>query len=87
MTSILKQTLSLNRPNLSEKSLKSYASTLKSLYKKVYPDDLKIEINKFINNQNDFLEHLQNVEYNRVFALRKKIPILSISYQILTIRK
>lgn len=76
MSSILKQTLKANRPNLSEKSIKSYSSTLKSLYKKVYPDDLKLDLNKYVTNQQDFLEYLQNVEYNKRKSILSALVVI-----------
>jgi hypothetical protein len=65
MSTIIKDTLKANRPHLSDKSLQAYTSTLKSLYSKVYPNDLQIDINKFLDDKQDFLEYLQNIEYNK----------------------
>ncbi len=76
MSNLLKQTLQVNRPNLSEKSLKAYTSTLKSLYKKVYPEDLRIEITKFVNNQQDFLAYLQNVEFNKRKSILSALVVI-----------
>jgi len=50
-----------NRPNLSDNSLKTYVSTLKNLYKKVYPEDETINLKKF-NNHTKFLNFLKDVD-------------------------
>jgi hypothetical protein len=76
MSNLLKQTLQVNRPNLSEKSLKAYTSTLKSLYKKVFPEDIRIEITKFVNNQEDFLAYLQNVEFNKRKSILSALVVI-----------
>jgi hypothetical protein len=76
MSSLLKQTLQANRPNLSEKSIKAYTSTLKSLYKRVYPDDIKIDINKFSNDQESFLNHLKNIEFNKRKSILSALVVI-----------
>lgn len=60
----IEEVLKQNRPNLSPSSLKTYISTLKNIYKKVYPDDTEVTISKFCN-YNDFLDVLKDVEYNK----------------------
>ncbi len=75
-SSIIYDSLKQQRPNLKDKSLNAYTSTLKSLYRKVYPDDLKIDVNKFVNNQNDFLQYLQNVEYNKRKSILSALVVL-----------
>jgi hypothetical protein len=65
MTNELKETIKNNRPKLSDKSVQAYTSTLKTLYKKVYPSDPNIDISKFIKNQQDFLKYLNEIEFNK----------------------
>ena len=61
---LIEDVLKENRPNLSASSLKTYCSTLRNIYKKVYPDDDEIEIKKFSNSK-DFLDVLKDVEFNK----------------------
>ena len=53
----LKNIITKNRPTLKENTVKSYCSSLKSLYKKVYPSDSKIDIMKFQDTKK-FLNYL-----------------------------
>ena len=43
----IKETIMKNRPTLKENTVKSYVSTLFSLYKQVFPTDEKIVLSKF----------------------------------------
>jgi hypothetical protein len=62
MSSIL-DTLRKNKPELNEKSIKAYNSTLKNIYEKVYPNS-EISVKRF-NNTKAFLNYLQDVEFNK----------------------
>jgi integrase len=53
----LKNIIMKNRPTLKENTVKSYCSSLKSLYKKVYPNDKTIDIMKY-QNTDKFLNYL-----------------------------
>jgi hypothetical protein len=62
MSSIL-ETLRKNKPELNEKSIKAYNSTLKNIYEKVYPNT-EISVKRF-NNTKAFLKYLEDVEFNK----------------------
>lgn len=53
----IKNILIKNRPQLIESSQKTYISILQSLYKKIYPDDIKIDVNKY-NDTDIFIKYL-----------------------------
>ena len=53
----LRELIIKNRPHLKETTVKTYFSILKSLYKKVYPNDKDIDISKF-NNTENFITYL-----------------------------
>lgn len=76
MSSIIKTTLQTNRPTLKDKSLQAYTSTLKALYKKVYPDDLKVDVDKFSNNQQEFLTFLKNIPYNKRKSILSALVVI-----------
>lgn len=59
----IRNKLKENKPNLTPSSIKAYVSTLKNLYKKVYPRD-EFDIRKF-NNQKKFLDYLKNTPINK----------------------
>lgn len=58
---IIEDKLRENRPNLSANSVKTYTSILKNLYKKVFPSDTSMELDKF-KNQDKFLKFLKDVD-------------------------
>lgn len=78
MSAIIKETLKQNRPNLSPKSIQAYASTLKSLYAKVYPEaDLsKLDVSKFINDQKAFLTYLSTTQYNKRKSILSALVVI-----------
>lgn len=53
----LRELIIKNRPHLKETTVKTYFSILKSLYKKVYPNDKDIDISKF-NETDNFITYL-----------------------------
>ena len=53
----LKETIMKNRPNLKDNTIKNYCSSLKNLYKKIYPSDTVIDIMKFQDTKK-FLDYL-----------------------------
>ena len=53
----LKELIIKNRPNLKDTTVKTYYSTMKSLYKKVYPSDKDIDLTKF-NETDKFISYL-----------------------------
>ena len=63
----LKNIIMKNRPTLKENTVKSYCSSLKSLYKKVYPNDKTIDIMKFQDTKK-FLDYLMT---NSIPSVRK----------------
>jgi hypothetical protein len=72
------------KPDLSEKSVKAYLSTLKNLYKKVFKDDEEIDFKKF-DKYEEFLEFLKDKEHNK----RKSIlsALITIATDAEAIRK
>lgn len=61
--SIVEQLLK-NRPTLSQGSLKTYESNLRNMYKKVFGEDAKIDLEKF-NETEKFIELLKDVDPSR----------------------
>ena len=59
----IQATLLKNRPNLSNSSVRTYASTLKNLYKKVFPQS-DIKMSKY-NDTEAFLQYLRSVPPNQ----------------------
>ena len=59
----IQATLLKNRPNLSNSSVRTYASTLKNLYKKVFPQS-DIIMSKY-NDTEAFLKHLRSIPPNQ----------------------
>lgn len=53
----------VNKIPLSASSIKAYISTLKNLFKKVYPDEV-LDCTKF-NNAKDFIDYLEPVPHNK----------------------
>jgi len=51
------------RGNISESSIKTYTSVLKSLYKKVFPEDKEMNVDKF-SNYEKILNYLNDKPYN-----------------------
>ena len=76
MSSIIREALKENRPNLSDKSLSAYTSTLKSLFFKVYPDLTAIDISKFSKDKNKFLEYLKDIPYNRRKSILSALVVI-----------
>ena len=72
---LIEDVLKENRPNLSASSLKTYCSTLRNIYKKVYPDDDEIEIKKFSNSK-DFLDMLKDVEFNKRKSILSALVVI-----------
>lgn len=60
----IKDTLRSKRPNLSDSSVRTYASTLKNLYLKVYPDDEQISMSKY-DSTDAFLDYLRQIPPNQ----------------------
>jgi hypothetical protein len=71
----IEEVLKHNRPNLSSSSIKTYISTLKNIYKRVYPDDKEIEISKFYNSD-DFLQILKDVEFNKRKSILSSLVVI-----------
>ena len=73
--STIEETLLKNRPNLSKKSITAYTSTLKNIYSKVYPNDLKISIKKF-DNYDDFINVLKDVPSNKRKSILSALVVI-----------
>lgn len=58
------EVLKKNRPNLSESSLKTYVSILRSTYKKIFPNDEEINIKKYEDTEK-FFKYLENMGTKR----------------------
>jgi hypothetical protein len=67
--------LKKNRPNLSGTSLKTYLSTLKNIYKKIYPNDDKIDIKKYFNYK-DFLDFLKDMDGSKRKTILSSLVVL-----------
>lgn len=68
-----------NRPQLSDSSIKTYGSILKSLYKDMYDDidsDDDIDLNKFDDNKK-ILTHLKPLEVNKRKTLLSALYVLT----------
>jgi len=52
------------RPNLSAGSLRTYKSILTNLYRKCYPDDNEIKLNKF-DNEEIIMTHLKEIPFSK----------------------
>ncbi len=64
------------RPNLATNSYKTYTSILRTLYKKVFPDDKEVDVAKF-KEYKKFLDHLKDVEYNKRKTYLSALYIIS----------
>lgn len=71
----LEEILKKNRPSLSPTSVKTYLSTLKNIYKKVYPDDDKVDIKKY-NNHKDFLNYLKDTDGSKRKTILSALVVL-----------
>lgn len=60
----LTEVLKKKRPNLSDGSLKTYKSILTNIYRKVYPDDDEIKLDKF-DNVDAFMTHLKDIAFSK----------------------
>tara|TARA_R110002126_G_scaffold63229_4_gene162130 strand:- start:136 stop:1017 length:882 start_codon:yes stop_codon:yes gene_type:complete len=56
--------LKKKRPHLSEGSLKTYKSILTSVYRKCYPDDDSIDLDKY-DDTIKIMEHLKDIPFNK----------------------
>ena len=73
--SSIEETLKKNRPNLSANSLRTYISTLKTIYKKVYPNDAEVDVKKFCNYK-DFMELLKDKEGNKRKSILSALVVI-----------
>lgn len=76
MTTDIFEALRAARPNLSDNSLKTYVSTLKNIYKRVFPDDTEIDIMKF-NDHKKFIDVLKNLENNKRKSILSALVVIS----------
>lgn len=79
MTSKIINKIHKNRPQLSDSSLKTYGSILKSLYKDMYDDvesDDDIDLEKF-NDNKKVLSHLKPLEVNKRKTLLSALFVLT----------
>jgi hypothetical protein len=68
--------ITTNRPSLAESSIKTYKSILSNIYKKVYPDDKEIDVEKF-NNVDVFIKQLKDVPYNKRKTILAGLVVIS----------
>jgi hypothetical protein len=71
----LEEILKKNRPNLTATSIKTYLSTLKNIYKKVYPDDKEVDVKKFKNHK-DFLNFLKDMDGSKRKTILSALVVL-----------
>ena len=60
MSQLVEQ-LKKNRPNLSDSSLKTYISILSNMYKRVFPQDKQMDLDKF-DDESKFMELLKDMD-------------------------
>ena len=72
----IKEELKNKRPNLSNGSLITYNSILSSLYKSVFGNDDKLDIDKF-SNTDKILEHLKSLPPNRRKTILSALVVIS----------
>jgi len=72
----IKEELKNKRPNLSNGSLITYNSILSSLYKNVFGNDDKLDIDKF-SNTDKILEHLKSLPPNRRKTILSALVVFS----------
>ena len=72
----IKEELKNKRPNLSNGSLITYNSILSSLYKNVFGNDDKLDIDKF-SNTDKILEHLKSLPPNRRKTILSALVVIS----------
>lgn len=65
-----------NRPTLTASSLKTYVSTLRNLYKKVFPEDDNINIDKF-EDCDKILQHLRDLPPNKRKSILAPLVVLT----------
>jgi hypothetical protein len=75
MENLVKEILK-KRPSLAESSIKTYKSVLSNIYKKVYPNDKEIDIEKF-NNVDDFIKQLNDVAFNKRKTILAGLVVIS----------
>jgi len=73
---LIEKTIMENRPTLAKSSIRTYKSILSNIYKKVYPDDDKIDIKKF-DNTDDFIKYLHEVPYNKRKTILAGLVVIS----------
>lgn len=73
--STIEETILKNRPKLSKKSVVAYTSTLRNIYSKVYPKDIKFMIKKF-ENYDDFIEVLKDVPSNKRKSILSALVVI-----------
>lgn len=73
--STIEETILKNRPKLSKKSVVAYTSTLRNIYSKVYPKDLKFIIKKF-ENYDDFINVLKDVPSNKRKSILSALVVI-----------
>jgi len=79
---IIKETLKINRPNLSTNTIKTYISLLNNVYKKLNNND-NFNIEFFMNNYKDIINYLNDVNLNyRKTTLAAIISLLDNNSQI-----
>lgn len=60
----LAEILKKKRPNLSAGSIRTYKSILSNLYRKCYPEDDEIDVDK-LNDEKHMLDHLKDIPFAR----------------------
>ncbi len=72
----IEEILRKNRPNITDSSIKTYGTSLKGVYKKAFPDDGEVEIEKF-NNVETFLSVLKNTPPSRRKSILAALVVLT----------
>lgn len=77
MDTELLKLITTKRPTISKTSLKTYESILRNLYKKVFPKDEKMDLDKFDNDNGFFIEHLMNVPANKRKTILSALVVIT----------
>jgi hypothetical protein len=72
----IEEILRKNRPNITESSIKTYSTSLKGVYKKAFPEEGEVNIEKF-NNVETFLLVLKNTPPSRRKSILAALVVLT----------
>jgi hypothetical protein len=74
--STIEEIVRKNRPNITESSVKTYATSLRGIYKKAFPEDKEMDFDKF-NDVETFLAILKNTPPSRRKSIFAALVVLT----------